>query len=177
MLLIFLNCPSFFFFFRTLLQTCTRIFSWTALIYGCRSSAVHSVNRTYHRQLRRRSAFFNRYVHVFILTPFILLKELSSIGFVHKLVIKLSLAVFVRKQVLIVQAMRPDRLQSAMSLFASRALGKVHSHNDQFFPVLLFASLYIMLKSIYAQLGWSSRVDIDFLKVLYFFFWLVKMPF
>ena len=41
---------SFFFFFRTLLQTCTRIFSWSALIYGCLSSAVHSVNRTYHRQ-------------------------------------------------------------------------------------------------------------------------------
>ena len=29
------------------------------------------------------------------------------------------------QQVLVVQAIRPDRLQSAMSLFACRALGKV----------------------------------------------------
>ena len=79
-----------------------------------------------------------------------------------------KLAVFVRKQVLIVQAMRPDRLQSAMSLFASRALGKVHSHNDQFFCVLLFASLFIMLTCIYARLSWSLRVDVDFLKVFFF---------
>ena len=84
-----------------------------------------------------------------------------------------KLAVFVRKQVLIVQAMRPDRLQSAMSLFASRALGKVHSHNNQYFSVSLLAPLYIMLTCIYARLGWSLRIDVDFLKV---FSWLV-MPF
>ena len=74
---------------------------------------------------------------------------------------------------LIVQAMRPDRLQSAMSLFASRALGKVHSHNNQYFSVSLLAPLYIMLTCIYARLGWSLRIDVDFLKV---FSWLV-MPF
>ena len=68
---------------------------------------------------------------------------------------------------LIVQAMRPDRLQSAMSLFASRALGKVHSHSNQFFSVSLFAPLYIMLTCIYARLGWSLRVDADFLKVFF----------
>ena len=78
------------------------------------------------------------------------------------------MAVFVRKQVLIVQAMRPDRLQSAMSLFASRALGKVHSNNNQFFSVSLFAPVYIMLTCIYARLGWSLQVDIDFLKILFF---------
>ena len=63
--------------------------------------------------------------------------------------------------------MRPDRLQSAMSLFASRALGKVHSHNNQYFSVSLLAPLYIMLTCIYARLGWSLRIDVDFLKVFF----------
>ena len=47
-------------------------------------------------------------------------------------------------QVLIVQALRPDRLQSAMSLFASKALGKdmfVNSRSNIFRKLELFSSL------------------------------------
>ena len=40
---------------------------------------------------------------------------------------KYTLNVLVSMQVLVVQALRPDRLQSAMSLFASKALGKFDS--------------------------------------------------
>ena len=46
-----------------------------------------------------------------------------------KILFNSYLRVYYGIQVLVVQALRPDRLQSAMSLFASKALGKTLCFN------------------------------------------------
>ena len=50
------------------------------------------------------------------------------VGRVSKLDFSVVIQGYLFVQVLIVQAVRPDRLQSAMSLFASKALGKIDVH-------------------------------------------------